>query len=59
MVLVAAVEIHVVTVEVIVTAVLTGVGMMITVVDIYFLVKVRATVTAIDVDLTDVGDLVA
>lgn len=58
--MVAAVETTVVIVEVVITAVLTGAGVMVTVgVDVYLLVKVRGMVMAIAVDLTDVGEFVA
>ncbi len=58
--LVAAVEITVVIVEVVVTVVLTGAGVIVTVgVEVYFLVNVRGMVRAYDVDLTDAGDFVA
>lgn len=47
-------------VEVVVTVVLTGAGVMVFVgVDVYFVVKVSGIVTAYDVDLTDTGDVVA
>ncbi len=50
----------IVIVEVVVTAVLTGAGVMVTVgVDVYFVVKVSGMVMAYDVDLTDTGDFVA
>ena len=47
-------------VEVVVTVLLTGAGVMVIFgVDVYFVVKVSGIVMAYDVDLTDTGDFVA
>lgn len=57
---VAAVRMTLVTVEVVVTVVLTGAGVMIAIwVEKYVLVNVRGIVRTSDVDLIDAGDFVA
>ena len=57
---VAAVRMTLVTVEVVVTVVLTGAGVMVAIgVEGYVLVNLRGMVRTTDVDLIDAGDFVA